>query len=157
MARLTVACAFGIIVGMVGGAALGLHANADDVAAAALEAGVDPQDLAGAVATTGLEPRVYLRAVGELASPPPPSAGPARGTVWDRLADCESSGNWHVDAYHDGGLQFLPSTWLAYGGGQYARYAYQASREQQIAIAEKVQRAAGWGQWPVCSRRLGLR
>ena len=78
-------------------------------------------------------------------------------TVWDRLAQCESGGNWHIVAYHHGGLQFLPATWTAYGGGVYARYAYQATREQQIAIAEKVQRAAGWGQWPVCSRRLGLR
>lgn len=77
--------------------------------------------------------------------------------IWDRLAECESSGNWHIDAYHDGGLQFLPATWTAYGGGQYARYAWQATRAEQIEIAKRVQRAAGWGQWPVCARRLGLR
>jgi len=129
-------------------------ARATELDDAAAQAGVDPTDLAGAVNSTGLEPVPYLRAVGELPTPQP--AVPF-GSVWDRLAQCESGGNWHIDAYHDGGLQFLPSTWTAYGGGQYARYAYQATREQQIAIAEKVQRAAGWGQWPVCSRRIGLR
>ena len=55
------------------------------------------------------------------------------------------------------GSQFLPSTWTAYGGGKYARYAYQATPAQQVEIAQKVQAAAGWGQWPACSRRLGLR
>jgi len=131
-------------------------ARATEIEDVAVEAGVDPQDLAGAVNSTGLAPRSYLIAVGEVRSEPMP-APPAAYGVWDRLAQCESSGNWHIVGYHHGGLQFLPSTWTAYGGGVYARYAYQASREQQIAIAQKVQAAAGWGQWPVCSRRLGLR
>ena len=78
--------------------------------------------------------------------------------VWDRLAVCESSGNWasSVGSY-EGGLQFHPSTWLAMGGGQYARHAYQATRTQQIAVAERLLARAGWGQWPACSRKLGLR
>jgi hypothetical protein len=126
-------------------------AQVDEVEAVAVQAGVDVTDLQGAVNTTGLQPVQYLRMTGELPTPVPAY------TVWDRLAQCESGGNWHVDAYHDGGLQFLPSTWDAYGGRQYARYAWQASREQQIAIAAKVQAAAGWKQWPVCSIRLGLR
>ena len=128
----------------------------EDVNTLATEAGVDVTDLQGAVNTTQLEPRAYLEMTGELKQSRPPTRAPV-SSVWDRLAQCESNGRWHIDAYHDGGLQFLPSTWTAYGGGKYARYAWQATREQQIDIAQRVQAAAGWGQWPVCSRRLGLR
>jgi hypothetical protein len=119
------------------------------------QAGVDAIELQGAVNTTGLEPVVYLRMTGEL--PTPVTSVTTPYGVWDRLAECESGGNWHINGYHDGGLQFLPSTWNAYGGRAYAPFAYQATREQQIAIARKLQAAAGWGQWPACSRRLGLR
>ena len=63
---------------------------------------------------------------------------------------CESGGNWHLDSTYDGGLQFHPSTWLGYGGGVYAEYAWQASREQQIAIGEKVLAGQGPGAWPHC-------
>ena len=80
--------------------------------------------------------------------PPPPSGG--YSADWDAVAQCESGGNWHINSTYDGGLQFHPDTWLAYGGGRYARYAYQASREQQIAIAEKVLAGQGPGAWPKC-------
>ncbi len=63
---------------------------------------------------------------------------------------CESGQRWHLDSTYDGGLQFHPDTWLAYGGGQYARYAWQATREQQIAIAERVLKGQGPGAWPNC-------
>jgi hypothetical protein len=56
----------------------------------------------------------------------------------------------------EGGVQFLNSTWLAYGGGEYAQHAYDATKAQQIRVAERLLAAAGWGQWPVCSRRVGL-
>ena len=79
--------------------------------------------------------------------------------MWDRLAQCESGGNWSYNggSGYDGGLQFLPSTWRAYGGQDFADAAWQASREQQIAVAERVLDDVGWGAWPTCSRRLGLR
>lgn len=83
------------------------------------------------------------------APPPPPPAG-GYSANWDAIAQCESGGNWHIDSTYDGGLQFHPDTWLAYGGGKYARYAWQASREQQIAIAEKVLAGQGPGAWPNC-------
>ena len=76
--------------------------------------------------------------------------------VWDRLAQCESGGRWSIDSRYDGGLQFHPDTWRAYGGTEFAAYAHQATREQQIAVAERVQDDAGWGAWPACSRKLGL-
>jgi len=79
--------------------------------------------------------------------------------VWDQIAQCESGGNWSINTGngYSGGLQFLHSTWRAYGGTQYAPLAYQATRAQQIDIAERVLADAGWGAWPTCSRRLGLR
>jgi nucleoid-associated protein YgaU len=88
-------------------------------------------------------------------------AGPAAAATtptWDRLAKCESSGNWHADTGNGyyGGLQFTGGTWRAYGGTNYAKRADLATRAEQIAIAEKVLDAQGWGAWPACSRRLGL-
>lgn len=80
----------------------------------------------------------------------------ASGSVWDRLAQCESGGNWSINTGNGyyGGLQFSLSTWRAYGG---SGLPSNASREQQIAIAKKLQAAAGWGSWPACSAKLGLR
>ena len=81
------------------------------------------------------------------------------GSVWDRLAQCESGGNWSINTgngYH-GGLQFSAQTWKAFGGGKYAPTANLATREQQIDIAKKTQRAQGWGAWPSCTSQLGIR
>jgi Transglycosylase-like domain len=81
-------------------------------------------------------------------SPPPPT--PVYSANWDAIAQCESGGRWHLDGYYDGGLQFHPDTWIGFGGGRYAAYAWQASRLEQIAIAEKVLKAQGPGAWPNC-------
>ncbi|AWB83614.1 resuscitation-promoting factor Rpf1 domain-containing protein [Corynebacterium liangguodongii] len=87
-----------------------------------------------------------------------PAAQAAPDSDWDRLAQCEAGGNWQINTgngYH-GGLQFSPSTWRAYGGEQFAPYAYQATREEQIIVAERTLAAQGWGAWPACSASLGL-
>ncbi|WP_406434135.1 LysM peptidoglycan-binding domain-containing protein [Streptomyces sp. NBC_00631] len=85
------------------------------------------------------------------------NAAAADNGVWDRIAQCESGGNWHINTGNGyyGGLQFSASTWRAYGGTAYAATADQASREAQIAVATKVQHAQGWNAWPVCSGRAG--
>ncbi|MFE0475584.1 transglycosylase family protein [Streptomyces sp. NPDC058947] len=85
------------------------------------------------------------------------NAAAADSGVWDRIAQCESGGNWHINTGNGyyGGLQFAPSTWRAYGGTAYAPTADRASRSQQIAVATKVQQSQGWGAWPVCSARAG--
>ncbi len=85
------------------------------------------------------------------------NAAAADSGVWDRIAQCESGGNWHINTGNGyyGGLQFSAGTWRAYGGSAYAATADQASRSAQIAVASKVQRAQGWGAWPVCSVRAG--
>ena len=83
----------------------------------------------------------------------------ADGSVWDAIAACESGGDWSINTGngYQGGLQFNPGTWAAYGGTAYAPTADLATREQQIAIAEKTQAAQGWGAWPACTARLGIR
>ncbi|MBF6235995.1 transglycosylase family protein [Nocardia otitidiscaviarum] len=86
------------------------------------------------------------------------NASAAPDSDWDRLAQCEAGGNWSINTgngYH-GGLQFSPSTWRAHGGGEFAPNAYQASREEQIVVAERVLATQGWGAWPSCSSSLGL-
>jgi uncharacterized protein YabE (DUF348 family) len=85
------------------------------------------------------------------------SGGSTSGnSVWDRLAQCESGGNWSINTGNGfyGGVQFSASTWRAMGG---SGLPHQHSRETQIAVAKKLQARAGWGQWPGCSSKLGLR
>ncbi|MEU7766347.1 transglycosylase family protein [Nocardia sp. NPDC049190] len=86
------------------------------------------------------------------------NASAAPDSDWDRLAQCEAGGNWGINTGNgfQGGLQFSPSTWRAHGGQDYAATANQASREQQIVVAEKVLASQGWGAWPSCSSSLGL-
>ena len=95
--------------------------------------------------------------VGTKAKPAAPQS--SRGSTWDAIAQCESGGNWATNTGNgfSGGLQFHPQTWISHGGGEYAPSAHLATREQQIAIAEKVQASQGWGAWPACTARLGLR
>ncbi|GGT26109.1 LysM peptidoglycan-binding domain-containing protein [Streptomyces chromofuscus] len=84
------------------------------------------------------------------------SASAATAAEWDAVAQCESGGNWSINTGNGyyGGLQFSASTWAAYGGTQYAATADQASKEQQIQIAEKVLAGQGKGAWPVCGTGL---
>jgi resuscitation-promoting factor RpfB len=82
------------------------------------------------------------------------------GEIWDRLAKCEAGGNWAINTGNGfyGGLQFMKSTWDANGGGAFAAYPHQATREQQIAIATKVRdnRGGTYAAWPGCRAKLGL-
>ena len=84
------------------------------------------------------------------------AAAPASGGVWDRLAQCESGGNWGINTGngYSGGLQFAQGTWAANGG---SGSAHNASRAEQIRVAERVRASQGWGAWPACSAKLGLR
>jgi hypothetical protein len=83
-------------------------------------------------------------------------AAAATDDEWDRVAGCESGNNWAINTGngYQGGLQFAAGTWSSHGGGQYAPVAHQASREQQIAVAEHVLATQGRGAWPVCGRGL---
>ncbi|MFJ4466426.1 transglycosylase family protein [Streptomyces sp. NPDC089424] len=78
--------------------------------------------------------------------------------TWDKVAACESTNDWNINTGNGyyGGLQFSQSTWEAYGGSAYAARADLATKDQQIAVAEKVLDGQGPGAWPVCSQRAGL-
>ncbi|GAA1019086.1 MULTISPECIES: transglycosylase family protein [Amycolatopsis] len=82
------------------------------------------------------------------------AATPASATNWDAIAQCESGGNWNTNTGNGyyGGLQFTQSTWKAYGG---TGSPQGASRDQQIAVAERVMQGQGPGAWPVCSKKAG--
>ena len=100
-------------------------------------------------------PRVI--AVGTKEKPEEPAADFSGGsTVWDSLAQCESGGNWAINTGngYSGGLQFSSGTWQANGG---SGSASNASRAEQIRVAQRVLASQGWGAWPSCSSQLGLR
>lgn len=83
---------------------------------------------------------------------------PARDTVWDRLAECETGGNWkHRTSTYQGGLGFYHRSWDAYRPQAFPREAYLATREEQIVVGKRILADVGWGAWPACSIRLGLR
>jgi LysM repeat protein len=88
-------------------------------------------------------------------------AGPASaaGVNWDRLAQCESGGRWHINTGNGyyGGLQFSRSTWKSNGGAKYASTADRASKAEQIAIAKKLYAKRGLSPWPVCGRKAGVK
>lgn len=102
------------------------------------------------------------------ATPPPPVApAPAAArapatysgdSVWDDLARCESGGNWSINTGNGyyGGLQFAYGTWHDYGGGEFADYPHQATREEQIVVAERLRAVRGYAPWPACRDKLGL-
>ncbi|PZF55542.1 transglycosylase [Curtobacterium sp. MCSS17_008] len=103
--------------------------------------------LVGGLAFAG----IAATGVGLAATP----ANAASGSTWDALAQCESGGNWAINTGNGyyGGLQFNLGTWQAHGG---AGNPAAASREAQIAVAERVLASQGWGAWPACSAKLGL-
>jgi hypothetical protein len=86
----------------------------------------------------------------------PPAPAVSNGSAWDALAACESGGNWSINTGNGyyGGLQFSLASWRGVGG---SGYPHEASRETQIAMGERLRASGGWGHWPACSRKLGLR
>jgi nucleoid-associated protein YgaU len=84
------------------------------------------------------------------------TASAAPESAWDQLAQCESGGNWNAstgNGYY-GGIQFNAKTWHSFGG---SGMPHQASKAEQIAVAERTLAAQGWNAWPACSRKMGLR
>ncbi|WP_106973225.1 transglycosylase family protein, partial [Kitasatospora setae] len=78
--------------------------------------------------------------------------------VWDRLADCESDGDWEADTGNGyyGGIQIWPPTWREAGGQRYADRPDHASRRQQITVGEEILRRQGWRAWGGCAREIGM-
>lgn len=132
----------------------------------ATSVGYDFENMAGRALT---ELQVFLDSVttttvsSQMAANPEaaPTAPTNMGDRWDQLAECETGGNWAANTGngYGGGLQFAHtatwSTWISYGGAEYAPHPWEASREQQIAVAENVLARSGWNAWPGCSRKNG--
>ncbi|MFF8314598.1 transglycosylase family protein [Streptomyces lydicus] len=106
----------------------------------------------------GITAAAVLLAAGALNVAAEQPAEAVTGGTWDRLAGCESGGNWRIDTGNgfSGGLQLAHSTWHSFGGRAYGTRAARASRSQQIHVAERVLARQGWRAWPACSARLGL-
>ena len=108
------------------------------------------------VTPTTTKPRSAAAPAAVPTTPAPPS-----GDRWDRLADCETGGDWSANTGNGfgGGLQFAHqpswSTWLSFGGAEFASHPWEATREQQIVIAERVLASSGFKAWPGCSRKFG--
>jgi nucleoid-associated protein YgaU len=87
----------------------------------------------------------------------PTAANAATDAQWDRVAQCESGGNWHDNTGNGyyGGLQFSASTWNSFDTDNFAPRADLATRDEQITVANRVLHRQGWGAWPVCHRYAG--
>ena len=118
----------------------------------------------GAGSSTPAKPRVVKVGSKKAEAPKAPAAkkaaapAAAGGAVWDKIAECEAGGDWSTNSGNGyyGGLQFDKQTWNAYGGDQYAPRPDQASREEQIAVANKVKDdRGGYGAWPNCGKKAG--
>ncbi len=116
--------------------------------------------VSGPVPTPGEAPMEATLHV--IPAPPPVVAAPPvtydGDTVWDDLAQCESGGNWAINTGNGyyGGLQFSYDTWHGYDGGEFAEYPHQATRAEQIVVAERLHAARGFQPWPACRVKLGL-
>lgn len=120
--------------------------------------GLEVDGIAGPITTQSLRTANRRGNAQQVTDTVPPPL-PEHYDIWGRLAGCESGHRWDYNGSsgYDGGLQFLPSTWTANGGGEFAQYAWQASALEQMIIAERVLDRQGWGAWPTCARKLGLR
>ena len=142
-------------------ASLGLIFVADPVAPSSVEA-IEP-----AMSVAIIPPTVPLivEAAPVVTEPPQTTTTTtiqpviSEGSRWDQLAQCESGGNWSINTGNGftGGVQFLQSTWLAMGGGEFAPDAYLASKAEQIIVAERLVKVSGWGAWPGCTSKFGWR
>jgi len=116
-------------------------------------------DVAAALATLAPPPPPITVAPRQVQTRPAVVVDPSDPGVWDALAQCETRGNWATDSVPGfaGGLGFANGTWASNGGTEFAGSAADATREQQIEIAQRVLAGSGWGAWPGCSSLLGLR
>jgi murein DD-endopeptidase MepM/ murein hydrolase activator NlpD len=113
---------------------------------------IDPWPwLASASTPNACDPLTSAPTVPQEVSSPPPTT-----QDWDGVAKCESGGDWHINNGNGyfGGLQFDPDTWREFGGEEFADTADEATREQQIIVAERVLKVQGPGAWPSCGAVL---
>ena len=140
--------------------------QASVIAAAAISSTATPEEIGTeplpTPASASMEATLLPIATPAPTPPPAPARRPAAtysgDSVWDDLAKCESGGNWSINTGNGyyGGLQFSYSTWHGYDGGEFADYPHEATREEQIIVAERLRAARGYQPWPACRSKLGL-
>lgn len=155
-----IAMIIGVVVLSVGGVLAARDAagtTAEDATAVARSARPSAPDTATASPGTTARTSRTTPAAGD--SSTRAASGAARSRTWDALAACEASGDWAIDTGNGlyGGLQMDRRTWSRYGGQAYAPLPSTATREQQIAVAERVRADQGFSPWSSCARTLHLR
>jgi Transglycosylase-like domain len=137
-----------------------LTARGSTLQAAAMASGAEALAArqADAPATVTMEATLVVIPTAPPPAPAQPVATYSGTSVWDDLAKCESSGNWAINTGNGyyGGLQFSLGTWNGYGGAEFAQYPHQATRDEQITVAERLHAARGYQPWPACRAKLGL-
>lgn len=115
-----------------------------------------PRELPAAAPVVAQQPVVAAPSSSTSSSRAAANYAPSNGSVWDQIAACESGGNWAINTGNGyyGGLQFSLSSWRAVGG---SGLPSDASRDEQIARGEMLKARQGWGAWPACTAKLGLR
>ena len=124
------------------------------------------QDQSQAQGQEQAQPQPQAQTQGQASTPSESSGGSGGSTgttgsevgddVWGKLAQCESGGNPQTNTGNGfyGMYQFTLETWQSLGG---TGYPHEADAATQTAMAKKLQAQAGWGQWPGCADKLGLR
>ena len=137
----------------------GTHTQSDPTPVTSMEMEGTIETTTTTSSTTSTTIAVQLPAL-PAAKPQPVATSENR---WDLLAQCECGGNYGCNTGNGfgGAFQFMHqasySSWRAYGGEQFSEHPWDASREQQIAVAERIYNSVGWSAWPACSRKLGFR
>jgi hypothetical protein len=158
-ARAVAAFAVSAVLGTIG--ALGGMAAASDERqqSQALRrgpVGIEPSLVSASAAVQARAEQRYSVAVLEHTTAQQAAEKASRDSIWDRIAACETQGNWAMRGpSFSGGVGFANSTWSSFGGNEFAANAGQATREQQIIVAERVRARVGMGAWG-CAKRLGL-
>jgi cell wall-associated NlpC family hydrolase len=102
-------------------------------------------------------PAAPVTKMAPMTKPATPAPAPS-SDVWTNLAQCSSNGNWTIHPGNgvSGGLAIKTATWTLFGGRQYAPQPYQATKDQQLSVGEKIVAGQGWKAWPKCAAQLGL-
>ncbi|HEV8206899.1 MAG TPA: transglycosylase family protein [Acidimicrobiia bacterium] len=156
-ARAVAAVAVTAVLGTIG--ALGGMAAASDEpqrqhALPRAHVAIEPSLVSASEAVQARAEQRYSVAVLERTAAQQAAEKASRDSIWDRIAACETQGNWSMQGpSFSGGVGFANSTWSSFGGNEFAPNAGQATREQQIIVAERVRARVGMGAWG-CAKRV---
>jgi hypothetical protein len=142
------------IIGAVGGMAAATDESQRPHARPRVSVAIEPTLVSASEAVQARNEHRYSVAVLERTAAQQAAEKASRDSIWDRIAACETQGNWSMQGpSFSGGVGFANSTWSSFGGNEFAPNAGQATREQQIIVAERVRARVGMGAWG-CAKRV---